>query len=116
MPQPAISSPAETSSDDVEIVRVLPSADTPLQSDSSTQFAVTVRYSLHSIDRAVLADYAERYQNSPDGCDGQTHQTEAGSDALIARGTGQVTLRFTWRESRGPNSEEPTGAAYLCIG
>ncbi|HEV2688559.1 MAG TPA: hypothetical protein VGV35_08395 [Bryobacteraceae bacterium] len=88
-----------------------------LQEGQKIKFEVTIQYSLHSSDRAIVQVYAERYANSGSPCDNAAlHQTEGGATARIKRGNGDHTVRFAWQEGTGPDAKVPRGAASLAFG
>jgi hypothetical protein len=105
---------AHAQTDTARVLSVSPPMDQEIHDHQDVQFTVKVHYSLASIDRAILQVFAQRYVSGPDGCEHiLPHSTEGGTDALIKRGEGEVTVHFPWRES---NRRVPPGAAFLGIG
>jgi hypothetical protein len=103
--------------DTAEVLSVVPAVDVPLRSGKKTEFVVKIRYSLHSVDRAILAVYAERFPKTADQCGLPSgHQTEGGKSVAVKRGVAEVEVKFNWLEYTGSESKIPRGAAYVGIG
>jgi hypothetical protein len=100
--------------DSARVISVSPGIDEDLHDHQRVRFTATVRYSLKSSNRAMLAMYAERFENGPDGCDNiLRHHTEGGARTWIQRGDGEFTVYFDWHESPGRLAPGPS---FLAIG
>ena len=100
---------------DAQIVSVVPGTETELHEGDMVQFAVTVHYSLVSVNSAVLAVYAERFADASHLCgDAAAHHTEGGTTVRLERGEGEVKVQFAWHESG--MREVPLGKSSLAIG
>ena len=107
LPQPGL--------DSADVVAVSPADTIPLGDGQKVEFEVSIRYSLHSMDRAILVVYAERYAAEGPVCDNSAqHQTKGGVPILLKRGDGGVKAQFRWQEEW--TSKVPRGAASLAIG
>lgn len=71
----------------------------PLPPNKNFSFRVQVRYSLESLDDAVLHVDVEEFQGPAAGCTGSIHMTNGGSRVPIQRGQGSKTLDVTWNGS-----------------
>jgi hypothetical protein len=83
--------------DTIEIVSVTPPTATPLRADQPTEFIVLMRYSLRSVDQAVVDLYVEHYyQTGPLACEGVQHGTEGGVNFEVFKGDHEVSSRIAW--------------------
>src|SRR5258708_4060803 len=109
--------PGVEKTDSVQILAVSPGPEVELHEARRIRFDITIHYSLHSVDHAILQVYAERYASSSRPCDqAGVHQTEGGTVAPIKRGDGDIKVSFAWKEGTGPDAKVPRGAAFLAFG
>jgi hypothetical protein len=114
---PAQDPTASKNTDSAIIVAVLPGPEVELQAQQTVRFEIAIHYVLRSVDRAILAVYAERYTVSPSPCDPEgTHHTEGGTRIAITRGEGDVKLSLMWKESTDRYLKIPLGEASLAFG
>ena len=101
----------DPNADSFQILSVSPSPDTPLRGNQA-EFRARVRYSLNSMEQAIVMAFAERYRNTPQGCyTPAVHQYEGSSATLVKKGTGEVEVTVTWHGSAGLGSIVPEGAS-----
>ena len=106
----------DPNADSFQIVSVSPSVGTPLQGNHA-EFRARVRYTLDSMDQAILLVFAERFRNTPEGCNAPAgHQSEGSSATLVKKGTGEMEVTLTWYGSAGPRSIVPEGASFVGLG
>ena len=101
--------------DSFQVVSVSPSPGTQLHGNQA-EFRARVRYSLDSMEQAILMVFAERFRNTPQGCSSPAgHQNEGSSSSLVKRGTGEVEVTLTWYGSTGPRSIVPSASRHFAI-
>lgn len=99
----------DPNADSFQILSVSPSPDTPLRGNQA-EFRARVRYSLNSMEQAIVMAFAERYRNTPQGCyTPAVHQYEGSSATLVKKGTGEVEVTVTWHGSARLGSIVPEG-------
>jgi hypothetical protein len=104
--------------DTIEITEVRPSVEVTLNK-APVEFHARVRYTLASMERAVLTIGAEHYWGIAQGCrdPGAAHQTEGGTQTLLQKGTGEVDLTLTWLGDADSRTKIPkTVPTFLGLG
>jgi hypothetical protein len=102
-------------SDSFKIISASPSPDKQLPTRPTT-FHVKVRYTLRSVDHATLAVFAERFRNTPPGCQSSAHHTEGGEQIPVTKGTHEVDVSLTWRAESTLVSATPPGKSFVGVG
>ena len=70
--RPPTATPTPTAvQDTIRIASVLPAPGVSLKTGQTTEFAVSLKYTLSSVDKAILALYVEEYPESAKGCTGR---------------------------------------------
>jgi hypothetical protein len=94
--------------DTFEITKIWPPVEVTLNK-APVEFHARVRYTLASMERAVLTIGAEHYWGIAQGCSdpGASHQTEGGTRTLLQKGTGEVDVTFVWLGDAASRSTAP---------
>jgi len=107
---------ADPRSDSFKIISASPSPDKQLPTRPTT-FHVRVRYTLRSVDHATLAVFAERFRNTPPGCQSSAaHHTEGGEQIPVTKGTREVDVSVTWRAESTLVSATPPEKSFVGLG
>ena len=83
--------------DSFQITSAWPPIDTKLR-EAPVEFHARIRYTLTSMDTAVLSIGSERFWGTSQGCHDPVaqHHTEGGTTTLLKKGTGETDVAFTW--------------------
>ncbi len=97
--------------DTFEITQVWPPVEVTL-SKAPVEFHARVRYTLVSMERAVLTIGAEHYWGIAQNCSDPdaSHQTEGGTRTLLQKGTGEVDLTLIWHGDAASRIKIPKNA------
>jgi TonB family protein len=83
--------------DSFQIISAGPPIETKLH-QAPVEFHARIRYTLTSMDSAVLSIGSERFWGTNQGCidPAAQHHTEGGTTVLLKKGSGEVDVAFRW--------------------
>uniref|UniRef100_Q01T82 Redoxin domain protein n=1 Tax=Solibacter usitatus (strain Ellin6076) TaxID=234267 RepID=Q01T82_SOLUE len=109
---------AAQTTDTFEITQVWPPVEVTL-SKAPVEFHARVRYTLASMERAVLTIGAEHYWGIAQNCSDPdaSHQTEGATRTQLQKGTGEIDVTLIWLGDAASRIKMPKGApTFLGLG